>query len=128
MKRINEGTYEDFFMHYGEEIRNALTVLRTIKKKINDGELGEDDVVPQLEKLDKIYDGRVVDWIDSEVSGGSPHNADAQEIARIAIDNMNSTGTEVQMILYAIEELGSALGIYPGMDESYRAKFVNPQK
>lgn len=125
-ENLNEGTYEDFFMNYGEELKNAITILKEISKKIRNKELSEDDVIPVLDKLERIYDKKVVNYIGDSALG--QYSVDARDIAQIAIDNMNREGTEVQMILYAIEELGADLDIYPGMDESkknMKAKSLN---
>ncbi|HUW44225.1 MAG TPA: hypothetical protein VMW50_00365 [Dehalococcoidia bacterium] len=114
-KKLNEGSYEDFFMNYGSEIKNALDLLRKLGKKIDSGEITEEKASPAIDKIDSIYDGAVVNYIvDTITSGG---RTDARELTNIAIDNMNRQGTEMQMILYAIEEFAAALGVYSDQDE-----------
>lgn len=119
---LNEGTYEDFFIDYGQEIKEAITILKTIAKEIKSGKIDEDDVFEALDKIAKIYDTEVVNFIERAAYDG---NVDARDIANTAMDNMNRQGTEMKMILYAIEEVGDRLGVYGrDMDESVNEKLV----
>ena len=68
-----------------------------------------------MDRLYNIYDDRVVEWIESSLGPNS--RASGFELARIAADNQDATGTEMRMVLNAIEDLGSAFGIYPGMED-----------
>ena len=114
-KKLNEGTYEDFFMNYSLEIKNALEILKQLAKKFEKEELEEDDLVAALEKLEKIYDTAVTEFIAGSIYAGG--YIDARDLANTALDNMNRQGTEMQMILFAIDDLGGQLGVSMDYDD-----------
>jgi|AntAceMinimDraft_18_1070375.scaffolds.fasta_scaffold98070_2 hypothetical protein len=113
-KKLNEGTYDEFLVNYGSEIKEAIFLLRKIHKEIESGEITESDTMASLDKIENIYDTAVVNWIDGAIGGSF---IEPRDIANVAIDNMNATGTEMQMVIYAIHDFASNLGIYPRVDE-----------
>jgi len=124
-KKLNEGSVDDFMMNYGSEIQDALKTLKEIRNLLHNNQrrnLGgaapqnaEDKYEEAFERLYNIYDESVVEWIESNL-GPNSHSS-GLDLARMASDNQDSTGTEMKMVLNAIEDLGSAFGIYPGMDD-----------
>lgn len=106
---LNEGSYDDFIMNYGSEIKKALNLLRSINKKLKNNEIDEEQYNNALKKVENIYDYGVIDWIDHSIMGGY---FDVSSLVNKAIENMNANGTEMQMILYAIDDIASNLNIY----------------
>ena len=111
IKIINESSYTDFLMHYGDEIRVAIQRL----DKIGQESAGEEDffnydeIDQRLENYDKNVIDEIDDWV---VRGVAP-----EEIAEFAIRNQDRYGTEPRMVLYAIEDYFHACGLYDEDEE-----------
>jgi len=122
-KKINEGSVDEFMMNYGSEIQDSLKILKEVGSLMNNnqrralggGENFGEKYEQVMDKLYNIYDERVVDWIEGSLGPNS--YASGFELAKMAADNQDSTGTEMRMVLNAIEDLGGAFGIYPGMED-----------
>jgi len=116
-KRLNEGSYDDFLTNYGSEIKNAIVLLKKLQKKMMNGEISEDEFASAMIKLEQIYDVEVMEFIDGAIFG--IEHVDTRNIANTAIENMNINGTEMSMILNAIDDIGAAFGVYADMPEDY---------
>lgn len=101
---INEGSYDDFVFGRAEEINHAVKTLEGIQKAINDGDISEDELVKNLERIEDIYDGEVISFIDDKLFG-RPGRISPREIADVALSITNNHGTEMQMVLHAIADL-----------------------
>lgn len=98
--KLNEGSYEDFMTARGTEIRKAAQELKAIQ---DFSELASeetmnsisDDIDQVLSKYDKNLDRLIF---------GHSHDL-IKDITDLAMRNMNSFGTEPQMVLFAIEDV-----------------------
>ena len=110
-RRINEGSYSDFLMSYGKELREAVKQLKDIKKIIDtmDGDTYEEKFFKDIEKKLKSYDNNVIDQIDHWVN---IDYINADEIARFATENENEFGTEKQFVLFAINDFYNVAKTY----------------
>jgi hypothetical protein len=103
---LNESSYSDFLMNYGQEIREALKNLKKMRKVISEITEQDDDKIQ--EKM-RIYDTNVgdeiFDWIHDP-------NVSADEIAKFALNNQDRWGTEPQFVLFAIDDCALILNKY----------------
>ena len=104
-KQLVAGSYDDFLTNYAAEIKTAINQLKEMSKKYDEffEKYGEDDYGKMMVDALKNYDKNVEDLIDGWLT--YPNDISIRNIAESAIDNMNRYGTEMQMILYAIEEV-----------------------
>lgn len=105
--KLNEGSYEDFMTRYGNEIRKAAQELVEICKfQMTASEETMDSIAPELDRILSKYDKN----LDRFIFGHFEYASETiKEITDLAIRNMNSFGTEPQMVLFAIEEVHNFL-------------------
>jgi len=105
---LNESSYTDFLMKRSDEIKEAIKKLSILGKHFGDvtGNIDglDDDTVNKLMDKLKVYDSNVPQQIEHWVALSKHHPVDADTIAKFALDNMNRYGTEMQMVLYAIDD------------------------
>jgi len=91
-------SYEEFLTNYADEMSTAIRGFKKIKvNKLTDEKLDE-----AKEKIDNRYDKGVSDEFE-----GFLYNKDRLSIlslANIALSNLNRYGTEMRMIISAIED------------------------
>lgn len=104
-KILNETSYTDFILNYGQEIKDAVQNLKAIGK-IHD-KVDEKDYEQLVNKVFAQYDKNVHEFIDSQMM--DPY---ADRIIRFALENYNRYGTEPQFVLLAIDDYRTALEKY----------------
>ena len=110
INKINEGSYTDFLMDYGQEIKDAIKKLR----KLKDFELTE-EIYDKLENSRFAnYDTNVLEYIESWAYRG---DLDAEQIADLGLRNQNTWGTEPKQILNAIDDFYDIVSKYAGVQE-----------
>lgn len=105
-------SYNDFLVHYGPQIKTAVSLLKKARKKFSTGELSEDRICDALEnKVESVYDAPVAEFIDRVVTSPNSYlTYDA--IADVAHQINGRYGTERRMVINAIEDFCSYLDIY----------------
>jgi len=127
-KQIKEGissTYEDFL----ERCNKRLFVSRKLISKMQEyfKELDEIEYLKAFKKINvatKSYDKSIRNFVFRNVT--SNELPSIQIIANTAISNMNTTGTEMEMILNAIEDAAQSLGIFI-ISEAIKKESYNSQ-
>lgn len=113
-RRINEGSYTDFLINYGKTINECIFMLKKMNKmfdKVSDSEIFDfNNFSKHIKIVMKTYDDNVSEMIDHWINTSS--DIDADDIAKFAIENQNTYGTEPQMILYAINDV---YGVYKSL-------------
>jgi hypothetical protein len=108
-EHLNEGTYSDFLMDYGQEIKQARKQIQIASKII--GNIGEDDKLTEnfyieFEKAMQKYDVNVGDMVDTWLAYAFDGDlVEADEIVKFAMNNQDRYGTEMKFILQAIEDM-----------------------
>ncbi len=97
---LNESSYTDFLSKYGDEINESIKKLKILS---GIDEIDE-ETYKQIEEKLKVYDTNVPKQIMHWISLSKHQRISADEIARFALENMNRWGTEMQMVLYAIDD------------------------
>ena len=118
-KKLNENSYNDFITSYRLEINSVIDILYKIRSKISD--LSEIEYEEIFEKLGGIYDLEVIDWIERTI--GETGDITIHNLVNLAIKNQNNNGTEMQMVLNAVIDLGEVLDIYEETDEDEDTDF-----
>lgn len=96
---INEGSYDDFLIQYGEKLKIAERQLMYIDLI----DSFSPELIDKIKKTLQPYDTNIEDFI-----FGATHHTKA-DIARLAFDNQNRWGTELQMVLFAIDDIYNML-------------------
>jgi len=102
-KRLVSGSYEDFIMEYGKEIKDNLREMEKFNKLSE--KLSEDqweELQDEIEKKLRIYDKVVIRTMEDIVSGNASRY-DIKDIAELAFNNQMRQGTEVQFTVEALE-------------------------
>jgi hypothetical protein len=94
-------TYGDFLAYYGRDIMKALNIIRKGSKNISEGQWQQ--IESRLEVYDNMVKSSILHWINS---GYTP---DLQEVANLAVENQNATGTETKQISNALEDVALIL-------------------
>lgn len=102
---LKEGSYDDFRDHYGKELNACLRILRAFEKKIDKEEI-TDKQWSKLQRTLSVYDEMVQRFILNPNSYMTGH-----DIVNLAIENQNKNGTEMKMVINAIDDLGGVLGL-----------------
>ena len=105
-KLITEGSYDDFLMTYGKELRDAVSMLRQMN---NAGVLDDDwndKLINKIEKAMSTYDKNVGEAIEDFILN---KRVEPRDIANIAFNNYNRWGTEPQHVIFAIEDFYNVL-------------------
>jgi len=104
-RSLKEGSYDDFRDNYGRELNACLRILRAFGKKIDKEEI-TDEQWSRLERTLKVYDRMVQEFVLNPRDFITSH-----DIANLAIENQNRNGTEMKMVINAIDDLGGVLGL-----------------
>jgi len=99
---LNEGSYDEFMNSYGTQLSQATHKLNSIRDRIKNGEIPEESAWEELDKLN-MYDEAITRYIENAITGNE--NVSSHELAQASMENYNRTGTEMQMIIQAIEEI-----------------------
>lgn len=124
---LNEGSYDDFLDNYHDELKDAIVKLSALGKVYDeiDEKIGE-EIGEEIEKRLSVYDdnvsSQIMDWI---VSG---HTIRKNDIVDFAFKNMNRYGTEMQMVLYAIDDYYDVVGEFVPVEASKIMKRVGESK
>ena len=115
--KLNEwgGSYDDFIDEYAKELKDATIVLKKIKDKIEAGEIDEAELNEVLDKIEKIYDPEVFNVAESALFGG--YIPTVRDLANVGLEILNRHGTEMTMIINAIDNLSGYLGVFAEEDE-----------
>lgn len=103
-KKVTGGSYNDFLMRYGDELREAqryiLKMQEACRENADASAFSEEgDMEEVLSNYDSYVINNIIQWIfDSR-------RIDEDQIASVAISNMDKNGTEPQMVLYAVSDL-----------------------
>ena len=108
--KLNESSYSDFSNNYSEEIHNAITLLKKLKKFEDNA---DDSIQAKIERKLEVYDTNVPEMIERWIYNTPSKN----DIVEFAIRNQDRYGTEPKMILYAIEDYAEAFGVYSHDEE-----------
>lgn len=113
-------SYNDFLMNYPKEIREALrqiSKMREMIKIVDAATETADDFYDMWEEKDPLqnYDKYIKETVEGWVFSHSRIEED--DLARVAVENMNRNGTEKQMILYAIDDLCNFLKDHTDFEE-----------
>ncbi len=92
-------SYDNFLVNHGQDLKTAKKQLDILSKNNK-----LESIIEALEKIEKIYDKLVCNFIDNKIRRNNSRT-DISEIAECALQNMNRNGTEMRMILFAIEEV-----------------------
>jgi hypothetical protein len=95
-----ESNYEMFLDSYDEEIRTAVSKLGKVKYSDLEA-MPEDDWDYVVNDIISTYGESVLEAIQHWIATGY---FDKHELAKFAIDHNDKTGTEKQMVIYAIED------------------------
>lgn len=112
---LNEGSYDDFLDNYHDELKEAIVKLSALGKVYDeiDEKIGE-EIEKKLSVYDKNVSKRIMDWIVASVHRPIRKN----DIADFALDNMNKYGTEMQMVLNAIDDYYDVVGKFVPVEAS----------
>ncbi len=99
---VNEGSYEDFITDYGREIKSLSKKIQSIGKKFDSGKISEEGMEKAFKTIENRYDREAVSVIDGLMNDNG--RTDLREIAQIAVQMQNRTGTEMQQIVNAMED------------------------
>lgn len=103
-ENLNESSYTDFLTMNSEEIETAKDELKSIAVSVFKGDYTESDVVDALSRLEQIYDPEVPEaifnWIEDK------GNVTNRELAMLGIKIQDNHGTEMKMVLNAIDDFG----------------------
>jgi len=115
--KLNEwgDSYDDFIDNYASELKDATIVLKKISEKVESGEIDEAQLNEVLDKIENIYDQEVFNVVESALFGG--YIPTIRELANIGLDILNRHGTEMKMIINAIDDLSGYLGVFAEEDE-----------
>ncbi len=108
-ENLNESSYTDFLTMNSDQIEETKVDLKSIAISIFKGDYTEADVVDALTSLEQDYDSEVpqaiFDWLENQ------GNVTNRELAMKGIEIQNKYGTEMRMVLNAIDDLSHALFI-----------------
>jgi hypothetical protein len=107
------GSYDEFLMHYGNEIQAVIKRIKEAHKKYAAGEITQEDINRGLDSISQ-YEKNLPQYFSSWVMTG---DIEGREIADLALDNMNRYGTEMSQVVYALETFCDIMGIYEDEDE-----------
>ena len=97
-------TYNSFIANYSKELATAAKQMLKMQNMHIQKSLNEEKLFEILERMDKIYDSFILKNIERMIF--TPYlDIDSEDIANIAFSNLQNTGTEMQMMIYAIDEL-----------------------
>ena len=99
---VNEGSYEDFITDYGREVKSLSKKIQSIGKKFDSGKISEEGMEKAFKTIENRYDREAVSVIDGIMNDNG--RTDLREIAQIAVQMQNRTGTEMQQIVNAMED------------------------
>ena len=129
--KINEGSYYDFIAQYGQDIRQLLKKGMAMAEELAEKANGDSDV---WEKLSKEKIGRVAQQFDKpvvhlieKILGGST-NYDMKDVADIALDINNRWGTEMRMVVLAMEDVFGYVQSGDEIDETFLGKITEAIK
>ena len=108
-------SYEKFLQSYCTQLATATNVLKHIKKSDN---VDTKELI--INDISKIYDKIVIDYIDKCIDKDNIRTIiSISEIADVALNNKNRNGTEMKMILNAIEDIYHSFCRHTGEDSIY---------
>lgn len=97
-------TYNSFIANYSKELATASKQMLQMQNMHIQKALNEEKLFEILQRMDKIYDSFILKNIERMIF--TPYlDIDSEDIANIAFSNLQNTGTEMQMMIYAIDEL-----------------------
>ncbi len=108
-----ESIYERFLESYDDEIREAVSKLGRVKYSELEA-IPEDKWERVVDDIMSTYGEEVLDTIQHWIATGY---CDKHELAKFAVQHMDDTGTEPQMVIYAIEDFLSAIGRWEDDEE-----------
>ena len=102
IQKLKEGSYDDFIDSYAREIQNARKLIKKGHKITDAIEGGDDEYASIFQRWENTYDEMIIRGIDEWFWGGRLPSV--SDIAKLAMKNQDRNGTEMKMIIYAIEE------------------------
>ena len=99
---VAQGSYEDFITDYGREVKSLSKKIQSIGKKFDSGKISEEGMEKAFKTIENRYDREAVSVIDGIMYDNG--RTDLREIAQIAVQMQNRTGTEMQQIVNAMED------------------------
>jgi hypothetical protein len=108
-----ESIYERFLDNYDDEIRLAVSNLGRVKYSDLEA-IPENEWENTVNDIISTYGEKVLDTIQHWIATGY---CDKHELAKFAVQHMDNTGTEPQMVIYAIEDFLKDIGRWDDGEE-----------
>ena len=125
-KTLKEGSYDDFLDNHTQELNQAVRQISDLNKKYDVLTNGKnDDVFDKIEKALKNYDKNVFQQINHWISYG---RVSTREILNFAFENENRFGTEMQNVLYAIDDFYNTVFTRSKLQEAKKRELSPKQK